>query len=58
MNKCTKRRNKSYELNQLMSLDKIPLPMFTPESIVKDERFVPFISREQIDARISLMGKH
>tara|TARA_B100000963_G_scaffold353765_1_gene369054 strand:- start:121 stop:675 length:555 start_codon:yes stop_codon:yes gene_type:complete len=32
--------------------------MFTPESIVvKDEHFVPFISREQIDARISLMGK-
>ena len=32
--------------------------MFTPESIVvKDERFVPFISKEQIDARISLMGK-
>ena len=32
--------------------------MFTPESIfVKDERFVPFISQEQIDARISLMGK-
>ncbi|MBU94358.1 MAG: hypoxanthine phosphoribosyltransferase [Balneola sp.] len=32
--------------------------MFIPESIViKDERFVPFISREQIDARISLMGK-
>ena len=32
--------------------------MFTPESIfVKDEPFVPFISQEQIDARISLMGK-
>ena len=32
--------------------------MFTPESIVvKDERFVPFISQERIDARISLMGK-
>ena len=32
--------------------------MFTPESIfIKDERFVPYISQEQIDARISLMGK-
>ena len=32
--------------------------MFTPESIVvKDERFVPFISQERIDARISVMGK-
>ena len=32
--------------------------MFTPESIVvKDEHFVPFISQERIDARISLMGK-
>ena len=32
--------------------------MFTPDSIdVKDERFIPFISQEQIAARISLMGK-
>ena len=32
--------------------------MFTPESIVvQDERFIPFISQEQIAARISLMGK-
>ena len=32
--------------------------MFTPESIeVQGERFTPFITLEQINARISFMGK-